>query len=184
MNRQDYYDLGADTERWWRDHVKAIMPTLRHTPRCRGYDFRGDFEGATVYIDVKFCRSEYRQKGWLEAKTWGKTTGIIQTALDNYKNANVDVYIVILHCGKFHMLDAKKILASYERGELPLLTGTSTDDNEEKTTNRFWQLNGFDDPRFQVIEGPMKLEHWKPSTEIGKRIDIKNWMKGVWNELD
>ena len=180
MTQTDYYDLGHDTERWWREHVKSIMPHLRHTPRCRGYDFKGEFGGSTVYIDVKFCRSLYRQLGWLEVKTWGKLTGIFQTAKDNYNNPDVDVFIVILHCGKFHLLDAKQILSSWLRGELQLLKGTSTADDGETTDNRHFKIDGFDDPRFQMIEGPMKPELWKPQTPIGKRVAINEWMTGEW----
>ena len=183
MKQTDYYDLGHDTERWFREHVKSIMPHLRHVPRCRGYDFIGEFEGSTVYVDVKFCRSLYRQLGWLEVKTWGKLTGIFQTAKDNYNNPDVDVFIVILHCGKFHLLDAKQILSSWLRGELELLKGTSTSDDGETTDNRYFKLNGFDDPRFQMIEGPMKPELWNPQTPIGGRVDINEWMKGEW-EID
>ena len=182
MNRQDYYDLGNDTERWWREHVKSIMPHLRHTPRCRGYDFKGEFEGSTVYIDVKFCRSLYRQQGWMEVKTWGKLTGIIETAKEHYNNPRVDVMMVVLHCGKFHLVDVKEILRSWQKGELELLKGTSTDDNGETTENRYFRLNGFDDPRFQIIEGAMKPELWKPTTSIGKKVDIGLWMKGEWSE--
>jgi hypothetical protein len=50
---QDYFDLGNDTERWWRSHVNGIGSHLIHTPRAGGYDFRGTVGDESVFIDVE-----------------------------------------------------------------------------------------------------------------------------------
>jgi len=180
LTRQDYYDLGADTERWWREHIKVIMPHLRHTPRSRGHDFKGEFEGSDVYVDVKFLREEYRKKGWVEVMTWGKVTGIIHTAKEQMNNPNSSVFIAILTQGHFYMIDAKALIREWSEGNLELHTGTSSDDEGTVTTNKHFIMNGWTDPRFLVIEGPLKESEWKPKTEVGKRINISDWMEGTW----
>jgi hypothetical protein len=180
MTKQDYWDLGADTERWWREHIKPVMPHLRHIPRCRGYDFKGEFEGSTVYIDTKFLRSEYRMKGWIEVMTWGKLTGIIGTAKEHFSDNNTSVYIGVMTEGKHYLIDAKELLREWNAGRLELHVGTSTDDSGTTTANKYFVIDGWADPKYCVIEGPMKEELWKPRTEIGKRIDIKDWMNGTW----
>lgn len=184
LNKQDYYDLGYDTERWWREHIKKVMPHVRHTPRNRGYDFKGEYEGMTFYVDVKFLRSEYRQKGWIELVSWGKVTGIIQTAKDNFKNDNVEVYIAILHQGRHYLIDAKEVVGAFSRGELNIHSGVSRDDRGVQTMNKHVIMDGFSDPRFCIIEGPLNTELWNPKTDICKRIDIEAWMNGEFVEKD
>ena len=180
LTREDYYNLGADTERWWREHIRPVMPHIRHTPRARGQDFKGTFEGHDVYVDVKFLRSEYRMKGWIEVKTWGKLTGIIETAKREYNNPTADVFIAIMTQGRHYLIDAKALLREWNGGGLELHKGTSRDDQGEETENRYFVMDGWADPRFCVIEGPLKEELWKPATETCKKINIKDWMEGTW----
>lgn len=180
MERADYYDLGHDTERWWREHIKGVMPHLRHTPRARGQDFRGAFEGSTVFIDVKFCRARYRQPGWIEVKSWGKITGIVQTAREYYGDPTASVFIAVLEAPSWHLIDVKELLREWEAGRLQLEAGTSTDDEGQTTPNWHWCMRGWEDERFRVISGPLREELWKPMTEIGKRMDMTQWMNGTW----
>lgn len=174
---QDYFDLAYDTEKWWREHVK--MMNLRHIPKCKGYDFRGTMDDMTYYVDVKFHRTVYNVKGWMEVMTNGKFTGIVQTAVDNYTNENVAVYIVFVHEGKWHLHDVKEMIKLHFTKGLDLIAGTSKSDMYEEKSNKHWILNGFSDPRTLVVEGPMRLELWQPMTQTGRAFDMKNWIKGV-----
>lgn len=183
LSRQQYYDLGNDTERWWRENVRGVMAHLRHTPRCKGYDFKGEDGGITVYADVKFLRTEYRQKGWIEVKTWGNITGIIGTARDNYSDPNVEVYIVVMATGTWHLIDAKALLKEWNEGRLPMHSGTATDDEGRTTETKYWLIDGWTDPRFCIAAGPLKTELWKPQTQIGQKVDINAWMEGEWETL-
>jgi len=180
LTQQDYYDLGNDTERWWRECIKGLMPHLRHVPRCRGYDFKGEFEGAVVYVDCKFLRSTYRKKGWIEVKTWGKVTGIFDTAKTYFSNPDVEVYIAIMTEGRHYLVDAKALLREWQAGRLMMNEGTATDDRGNKTNCRHFEMDGWNDPRFCLIEGPMKTDLWKPTTPIGKLVNINAWTQGEW----
>lgn len=178
MTQQEYYDLGSDTERWWRRHTGGIMPHLRHTPRCRSHDFKGTFEGDDIFIDVKFLRTPYRVPGWIEVRTWGKLSGIISTARDNMRNPRAGCYIAVLAEGRHYLIDAKALLSSWEGGELILQEGRSTDDNGDCTENKHFVMKGWNDPRYCVIEGPLDTGLWNPSTPIGKTLDMAAWMEG------
>lgn len=181
LEQQEYYDLGNDTERWWRAHLTTTMPHLRHTPRCRGYDFKGSFEGHTIYVDTKFLREEYRVQGWIEVSTWGKLTGIISTAKEHYSDDSVAVFIAVLAHGQHYMIDAKALLAAWHQGSLQLHKGTSTDDRGQTTPNRHFVIDGWDDSRFTLFGGPLYLKHWAPTTPIGRLVDIDKWMMGEWS---
>jgi hypothetical protein len=180
LTRQQYYDLGNDTERWWREHVRGVMAHLRHTPKCRGHDFKGQDGPLTVYVDVKFLREEYRQKGWIEVKTWGKLTGIIETAREHFDNPHVETYITVLAEGRWHLLDARSLIEEWTACRLPLHTGTATDDEGNTTETKYWLIDGWTDPKFCVAHGPLKPQLWKPQTQIGKQVDINAWMEGEW----
>lgn len=180
MRRNDYYDIGHDTERWWREHVRGIAPGLRHS-QAKGWDFHGNVEGIEVFIDVKLYRTRYRNPGWIEARSWGKPTGIVQTAIRHRRDPNVEVYIAALHCGRWYLLDVKAMLEAHARGELPLhKQATWADDGEKCEEAAHWQMNGWSDTRFLIAEGPLNPKHWNPRTTIGKSIDINAWMEGEW----
>ena len=183
MKKEDYWDLGADTERWWREHVKTTIPHLRHITRCRGYDFKGDYEGETLLIDCKFLREEYREKGWIEIKTWGKITGIMETAKEHYHNPKVNVYLAVMAHGHHYLYDVKSIITAIQDGSLPLVKGKSIDDTGAETDNVHVVMKGWNDPRFLILSGPMKTQLWKPKTQIGRDIIIEKWMEGVWETV-
>lgn len=180
MRQQDYWDLGADTERWWREHFKDVMPHLRHIPRCKGYDFKGEFEGHTLFIDVKFTREEYRQKGWIETVSWGSVTGIIETAKKHFYDDTVSVYIAVLAEGRHYLIDAKALLQAWMSGQIEMHTSQMRDDTGQVTDGKYFQMMGWNDDRFCILEGALKEELWKPRTEIGKKVDIEEWMNGIW----
>jgi len=177
---QDYFDIGNDTERWWRKHVGGMGIHLVHSPRAKGYDFRGEMGDEKVYIDVKFCRSKYRQPGWTEVFTNGKLTGIIKTAKENYNDDNVQVHICVLESGNWYLLDVKEMLRYWQKGELGFIDGRSKDDIGNNNRNRHWQLRGWDDERFLIARGPLKAELWDPQTRVGKAMDVNQWIKGYY----
>ena len=177
---QDYFDLGNDTERWWRSHLGGLGIHLVHTPRASGYDFRGTMGDDAVFIDVKFCRMKYRSPGWVEVFTNGKLSGIIKTAKEHYNNPNVQVNLVVLESGWWYLYDVKEMLTHWQRGELQFNEGRSRDDMGNDKANRHWQMKGWDDERFLVAKGPLKAELWNPRTTIGGKMNVDKWMTGVW----
>ena len=183
MKKEDNWDLGADTERWWREHIKTTIPNLRHMARCRGYDFKGEYAGQTLLIDCKFLREEYREKGWIEIKTWGKITGIMETGKAYYYDPKVHVYLAVMAHGHHYLYDVKAIITAIQDGRLPLVKGKSVDDTGAETDNVHVVMNGWDDPRFIVFGDRLDTKKWKPQTQIGKDIIIEKWMEGVWETV-
>jgi len=180
MKRDEYYDIGYDTERWWREHVRGIAPGLRHS-QAKAYDFHQKPQGMEAFIDVKLCRTRYRKPGWVECKSWGKTTGILRTAIEHRRNPNIEVFIAVLHCGQWHLLDMKAMLERHAEGALPIRKqDVWADDGERCEGSSHWQLNGWSDPRLLIAEGPLLTKHWAPTTTIGKSINIDAWMEGEW----
>jgi len=177
---KDYFDLGNDSERWWKAHLKGLGVHLVHVPRARGYDFRGEMGDDLVFIDVKFCRTAYRVPGWVEVFTNGKLTGIIETAKTHINNPNVQVHLVVMESGVWYMHDVKEMLYAWQRGELQFHHGTSKDDIGNVNANRHWRMKGWDDPRFLVAKGPLNSKLWEPRTTIGKAMNVDKWMTGVW----
>lgn len=177
---QDYFDLGNDTERWWRAHTKGVGIHLVHTPRAKGYDFRGSMGDDQVFIDVKFCRTKYYCPGWVEVFTNGKLSGIIQTAKEYYKHDNVQVHLVVMEAGWWYLYDVKEMLTYWMKGELQLQGGSAKDDIGNVNASRHWQMRGWDDNRFLVAKGPLQAKHWQPKTKIGEAMDVNKWMTGVW----
>jgi hypothetical protein len=178
QTQQDYWDLGADTERWWREHVRSTVPHLRHTPRCKGYDFKGEFEGGTLLVDVKFLTVPYREKGWIEVKTWGKVTGIMQSAKEHFNNPKTDVYLAVVTEGEHYLYDVKEIIRDIQNGTLTLNKGTCTDNMGNETEAVSVKLDGWADNRYLVFRGPMKEDLWAPQTAFGKGMNIFKWFVG------
>lgn len=177
QTQQDYWDMGADTERWWREHVRSTIPHLRHVS-CKGYDFRGVFEENTLLVDVKFYTVPYREKGWIEVKTWGNVTGIMQSAKEHYNNPKTDVYLAVLIEGQHYFYDVKEIIRDIQKGILPIIDGTCTDNMGNVTPSKSVKLDGWNDSRYLIFQGPMKKDYWKPQTAFGKGMDMDKWFKG------
>ena len=177
---QDYFDLGNDTERWWKSHVKGLGVHLVHTPRARGYDFRGSLGDDQVFIDVKFCRTKYRCPGWVEVFTNGKLAGIIETAKECYDKPNVQVHLVVMESGWWYLYDVKEMLTHWQRGQLPFHEGKVKDDIGNSNASRHWRMKGWDDERFLVAKGPLQSKLWQPRTKIGESMNVDKWMTGVW----
>jgi hypothetical protein len=180
QTQQDYWDMGADTERWWREHIRPhpLLKAIKHTPKCRGYDFMGKFEEHTFYIDTKFLTVPYREKGWIEIKTWGKVTGIMQTGKEHFNNPNASVYPAIMTEGEFYLYDVKAIIHDIQAGILPLNKGTCIDNMGNETASVSVKMDGWNDSRYRAINGPLHLKHWKPQTAFGKGMDMDKWFKG------
>lgn len=176
----EYHDLGYDTERWWYEHMKGTMPHLRHDPRAGGWDFVGSVGTHLTYVDVKCYRVLYRELGWIEMKSGTTPTGIISTAKTHYNNANVSVFIAVLHCGRHYMIDAKALWTAIIEGRLTVRPGKSTDDMGRTKPNKNVVIDGWDDPRFTRFEGPLNQRLWAPTTPIGRRVHIDKWMMGEW----
>jgi hypothetical protein len=178
MDWNDFYALGEDTERWWREHVRHTMPHLRHA-KAKGYDFKGHHEEVTTLIDVKFCRTQYRCPGWIEVKSRGKLTGIVNSAKESYNDMNTLVGLVVMECGKWYLHDVKGMLLAWRNSELPIINTPVWDEAEGKSNRGWnWQMKGWNDPRFLICEGPLRKELWKPRSTLGKRLDIDAWFEG------
>lgn len=178
QTQQEYWDLGRETERWWREHVKVVMPHIRHIPKCKGYDFKGEVEGQLTYIDAKFLTVPYRQKGWIEIKTWGNVTGIMQTGKEHFYNPQIDVLLAVMTEGMHYLYDVKAIINDIQNGTLPLNKTVCTDKMGNQTEAVNVVMKGWDDERYMLISGPMKTSHWKPRTAFGKQMDVDAWMVG------
>jgi hypothetical protein len=180
MNWQQHFDLGADTERWWREHIRQSMPYLRHTG-AKEWDFKGKCDDTTVLVDVKFCKTRYRKPGWIEVKSWGKLTGIVNAAKSVYNDDNTLVSLVVLHCGWWFMYDVKLMLQAWRGGTLPLEESNVWDDAQgEHIKGWNWQMKGWEDERFLIQCGPLRKELWNPRTSIGEKVDINAWFEGEW----
>lgn len=178
---QKDFELGHDTERWWKQTVKPWFPHLKHV-KAKGYDFRGvshdDDKQWTMLVDTKFCVTRYRKPGWIEVGSWGKMTGIFKTAAEYVDDGGTDVFLVVMDCGKWWSYDVKQLASAIACGVLPLQKQTVTDSEGRKTEVVFIQLKGWDDDRFVYIGGPMDPTAWKPQGVRGKSINISDWMVG------
>jgi hypothetical protein len=184
LNWNQFFNLGDDTERWWREHVRQTMPHLKHV-KSKGYDFRGDYDDAITFIDVKFCRTQYRRPGWIEVTTRGKITGIIKTAEIAYNHDEFMVGIVVMECGHWYLLDVVEMLRAWRDCKLQLHESSVWDEAQgARIKAKNFQLDGWADDRFLICQGPLRKELWNPRTEIGRRIDIDAWMAGDWKLND
>jgi len=178
QTQEEYWDLGSETERWWREHVKVVMPHIRHIPKCKGYDFKGEIMGQLTYIDAKFLTVPYREKGWIEIKTWGKVTGIMRTGMEHFYNPQVDVLLAVMTEGEHYLYDVKAIIRDIQSKVLPLNKTVCIDKMGNKTVAVNVVMNGWDDKRYMLIRGPMSTDTWKPRTAFGKQMDVDAWMVG------
>jgi len=178
QTQQDYWDLGSETERWWRAHVKVVMPHIRHIPKCKGYDFKGEVEGQLTYIDAKFLTVPYRTKGWIEIKSWGKVTGIMETGKEHFYNPQVDVLLAVMTEEHHYLYDVKAIIRDIQSGVLPMHKTIMTDSMGNQTEGVNVVINGWDDERYMIISGWMDEAKWKPKTAFGKQMDVDAWFAG------
>ena len=176
---QDYWDLGADTERWWREHMRErdFIPHLRHTS-CKGYDFSGSFAGKKIFVDVKFYTEPYNQRGWIEVASRGKLTGIFQTAKEHYYDPNTFVYLALLVEGEHWLYDVKELWNGIKEGDLTVTEKVVTDRKGDTAVVKSITIGGWEDPRYRIINGPLNLKYWKPQTAFGKGMDMNKWFKG------
>jgi len=181
QTQQDYYDMGNDTERWWREHIRPhpLLKHIRHTPRAKGHDFSGEFEGHKFYIDTKFTTVPYRQKGWIEIMTYGNVTGIMRTGEEQLDNDNATVCLVIMTEGEFYLYDVKAIINDIKERVLNVKLQPVIDNMGNKTIAGSVKMAGWDDPRYRLINGPLHIKHWKPQTAFGKQMDMTAWFAGA-----
>ena len=173
---QDYFDLGNDTEKWWKQTVSNFMP-CRAAGRCRTHDLvHTSATGHKFYIDVKFWRRPVRKKGWVEAVSRGKRTGIFDKAIETQQIQTASAMIAILDVGMYYLIDANEILTAYKAGELQLHEQTVVDDEGNEAATKYFLLDGFDDPRFLMFSGPMSITNWAPETAVGKSFDMEEWI--------
>jgi len=180
LTKQDYFDLGFDSEQWLLEHMKATMPALKHDP-TPGYDLKASVHGHTTLIDCKFLKQEYRKPGWIETSNSNKRSGIFESARNFKDDLTVDVRLALMHMGQYYLYDVKAIRSAIISGQLQLSIHQSVvDDCGRKTTCKYIMMNGWSDKRFQVGGGVCNPALWNPQTSIGQGLDINLWMTGKW----
>lgn len=173
----DYYDLGNDTEKWWKETVSNFMHCKMAPGKCRTHDMTYTSErGHRFYIDVKFWRTPVRKRGWIEAVSRGKRTGIFEKAAEVHKDPSASALLVILDAGVYYVIDANEILNAYQSKQIELNEQTVHDDEGNEAFTKYFLIDGFDDPRFLLFSGPMNITNWAPETDAGKKFDMMTWI--------
>lgn len=168
--QSEQYELGRCTEKWFAAHVRHIFPGLRHVS-AKQYDLTAplyDEHGkqlSTLFFDVKFYAEKYRTPGWIEIRSWGKITGILQKARKEQNSSN-EVFLVCLHHGHAYVLNAKTIVSDILSGKLEVHNRGFGDNIDSNKQSSYAVLpGGFDNKRYCDVIIPLRPELFKSATK-------------------
>jgi hypothetical protein len=145
----------------------------------KNYDFIGVIGNNKFFMDVKFYKSEYRLKGFVETSAWGKETGIFAQA----RQTKEACYLALLHKGEYHIVDVHKLQRGIDRGQIQTRLGKSYDGGKECPTT-YVVMDDFKDGRFTKFSGKMDKEAFLSLVKVSslKNMSIDDWFKGDYIE--